>query len=174
VARRGDREPPDATAALEVALRFLGSRPRTEREVVDRLRRAAAEEEVIDVTVDRLRDLGYIDDVAFARWWSEQRDRHAPRGRRLMEAELRQKGVPRDVIEQMRDDPVERAIEDASLPDTDDERAAVALDRHLHGRAMPDDGPALQRLGMFLMRRGFDAETARRAIRRRLPGGAGE
>jgi regulatory protein len=168
--RGGERSPPDAATSLEVALRFLGSRPRTERELTDRLRRAGAEDATVEATIDRLRELRYVDDAAFARWWSEQRDRHAPRGRRLIEAELRQRGVPREVIEQLRDEPAERLPEDAALPETDDDRAAVALEQHLRGRPMPDDPKALQRLGMFLMRRGFDPETVRRTIRRRMAG----
>lgn len=59
----------------------------------------------------------------------------------------------------------ERAPEDAGLPSTELERAREALDAHLRGRAVPDDRAAQQRLGMFLMRRGFDAETVRTAIR---------
>jgi regulatory protein len=163
----GERPPPDAATSLEVALRFLGSRPRTQRELTDRLRRAGAEDATVEATIDRLRELRYVDDAAFARWWSEQRDRHAPRGRRLIEAELRQKGVPREVIERLREAPLERAEEDAALPETDEQRATAALERHLHGRPIPDDPRAVQRLGMFLIRRGFDAETARRAIRQR-------
>ncbi len=173
MARRGaDRPPPDGAATLEVALRFLGSRPRTTRELTDRLRRAGAEDATVEATIDRLRELGYVDDAAFGRWWSEQRDRHAPRGRRLVEAELRQKGVPREVIEQLREEAPERLPEDAALPETDDQRAAVALEQHLRGRPMPDDPKASQRLGMFLMRRGFDPETVRRAIRQRSSGGS--
>ena len=168
--RGGDRSPPDAAATLEVALRYLGSRPRTARELSDRLRRSGADDDSVEATIGHLRELGYVDDVAFARWWSEQRDRHAPRGRRLLEAELRQKGVPRDVIEQLRDEPAERLPEDAALPASDDERAAIALEQHLRGRPLSDDPKAIQRLGMFLMRRGFDPETVRRAIRRRMSG----
>lgn len=170
---RVGREPPDAAAALEIALRFLGSRPRTEREIVDRLRRASADDEVIETTRERLRELGYIDDEAFAAWWIEQRDRHAPRGRRLLEAELRQRGVPRDVIERLRDEPVERLPEDAALPEDDDQRASTVLAGHLRGRPLPDDPKALQRIGMFLMRRGFDPDTARRAIRAHRSGQPG-
>lgn len=163
---RGEREPPDAAAALEIALRFLGSRPRTEREVSDRLRRASASDVVVSATLERLRELRYVDDAAFAEWWIEQRDRHAPRGRRMLEAELRQHGVPYDVIEQLRDEPLDRLPEDAALPQDDDQRASVVLEGHLRGRPLPDDPKGLQRLGMFLMRRGFDPDTARRAIRR--------
>jgi regulatory protein len=153
---------------MEIATRFLAARPRTRWEVERRLRRAGAEDDVVTATLVRLTDLGYVDDAAFARWWGEQRDRHAPRGRRLIEAELRRSGVPREVIEAYRDehDGPERAPEDASLPGDETERATDALRRHLRGRQLPSDSRALQRVGMFLVRRGFDPETARGAIRR--------
>jgi regulatory protein len=165
--RKGTADPPDAKAALEIAAGFLGTRPRTRWEVERRLRRAGAAEEVITATVERLGDLGYLDDAVFVRWWGEQRDRHAPRGRRLLEAELRQRGVPRDVIDEFRGtyDATERVPGDAALPASDDERARAALERHLRGRPMPQDRKAVQRIGAFLMRRGFDSETVRGAIR---------
>lgn len=163
----GAAEPPDDAAAMEIALRYLGARPRTRHEVVARLRRSAVPEPLIEATLDRLVELGYVDDAAFARWWGEQRDRHAPRGRRLLEVELRQRGVPRDVIEAYRGEHEEpaRAPEDEALPGSELERARDALERHLRGRRPPDDPKALQRIGMFLMRRGFDPETARAVIR---------
>ncbi|MGZ8513079.1 MAG: hypothetical protein ACXWWL_06545, partial [Candidatus Limnocylindria bacterium] len=49
--------------------------------------------------------------------------------------------------------------------ENDEERARVALERHLRGRPMPYDRAALQRLGMYLVTRGFDSETARATIR---------
>lgn len=160
-------EPPDAAAAMEIAIRFLGSRPRTRHELAQRLRGSAVPEPVADATLERLAELGYVDDAAFTRWWAEQRDRHAPRGRRMLEAELRQRGVPRDVIEAHRaeHDAPQRAPEDGGLPGTEPERAREALERHLRGRPMPDDPKARQRIGMFLMRRGFDPETVRATIR---------
>jgi regulatory protein len=132
-----------------------------------RLRRAGAEDSVVEAAIERLEELGHVDDAAFARWWGEQRDRHAPRGRRMIEAELRQRGVPRDVIEAYRAEHAEpeRAPEDESLPGTEAERATEALAKHLRGRLLPGDRKALQRVGMYLMRRGFDAETVRAAIR---------
>lgn len=160
-------EPPDAQAALDIAVRFLGTRPRTRWELERRLRRAGVDDALIEATTERLATLGYVDDGAFARWWGEQRDRHAPRGRRMIEAELRQRGVTREVIEAYRDEHVapERVPEDESLPSNEPERARVALARHLRGRPLPKDRQALQRIGMYLMRRGFDAEMARAAIR---------
>ena len=152
---------------MEIAVGFLGTRPRTRWETERRLRRAGASDPVIGETVERLAELGYLDDAAFARWWGEQRDRHGPRGSRMIEAELRQHGVPRDVIEAYRVEHAapERRPEDEAVPASEAERAADALARHLRRRPLPTDPKALQRIGMFLMRRGFDPETVRATIR---------
>jgi regulatory protein len=151
---------------MEIAARFLGTRPRTRWELERRLRRASADDEVISATLDRLAAMGYVDDTAFARWWAEQRDRHAPRGRRMVEAELRQHGVPREVLEALRGSELaEPALDGEALPASESERARAALDRHLRGRPLPTDAKAVQRIGMFLIRRGFDPDTARRVIR---------
>ena len=151
---------------MEIAVRFLGTRPRSRWELERRLRKAAASDDVISATLDRLAGMGYVDDVAFARWWAEQRDRHAPRGRRMLEAELRQHGVPRDVLEELRGtELVEPALDGEPLPATESDRARVALDRHLRGRAVPDEARARQRLGAFLIRRGFDPDTVRATLR---------
>ena len=152
---------------MEVAARFLATRPRTRWEVERRLRRAGFMDAEIGAALDRLAELGYLDDAAFARWWAEQRDRHSPRGRRMIEAELRQRGVPRDVIEVFREEHTEpeRAPEDAGLPGDEAARAREALAKHLRGRPLPSDARALQRVGTYLMRRGFDAEVVRSTLR---------
>ena len=69
------------------------------------------------------------------------------------------------MIERLRAEPPERRPEDESLPETELERARVALSGHLRGRRLPEDRKALQRIGMFLMRRCFDAETVRAVLR---------
>ncbi|MGH2463603.1 MAG: regulatory protein RecX [Candidatus Limnocylindria bacterium] len=153
------RPPPDAEQAFEIAGRFLGTRPRSRWEVEERLRRAGAAETVVDATLKRLARIGLVDDVAFARWWVEQRDRHAPRGRMALETELRAKRVPAAVIETLRG----ATAGEAAL--AEQERAEAALEGHLRGRPMPDDPRAMQRLGMYLVRRGFDPATARAVLR---------
>ena len=153
------RPPPDEERAFEIAGRFLGTRPRSRWEVEQRLRRAGAADPVVIGTLKRLARIGLVDDVAFARWWIEQRDRHAPRGRMALETELRAKRVSAAVIETLRTE----AAGEGTL--TEEERAAAALERHLRGRPLPDDTRAVQRLGMFLVRRGFDPATARTVLR---------
>ncbi len=164
---RATRPPPEPPSALEVAVRYLGTRPRTRWEVAQRLRRAKVAEAEIDTTLVRLTELGYVDDGAFARWWGEQRDRHSPRGRRMIEAELRQRGVTREVIEAYREEHAapERTPEDEGLPGDELARAGEALARHLRGRPLPVERAARQRIGMYLVRRGFDPDTVRGALR---------
>ncbi|MEX1073440.1 MAG: regulatory protein RecX [Chloroflexota bacterium] len=174
-ARERDRPAPDVGSAVEIALHYLGARPRTRWELERRLRRTSASEEVIAGAMERLARLGYVDDTAFARWWAEQRDRHSPRGRRMVEAELRQRGVSREVLEAMRGSELsEPGLDDEILPDSEAERARTALDRHMKGRPLPDDFKALQRIGAFLMRRGFDPDTVRATLRAAGRGDSGE
>jgi regulatory protein len=155
------KPPPDAERAFEIAGHFLGTRPRSRWEVEQRLRRSGTSDEVIAATLERLERIGFVDDAAFARWWVEQRDRHAPRGRMALETELRAKRIPPAIIAATRD------VASDEEPVSEDDRADLALERHLKGRPLPDDPKALQRLGMFLVRRGFDPATARAALRRR-------
>ncbi|MEO8247484.1 MAG: regulatory protein RecX [Chloroflexota bacterium] len=177
MADRRTRRPPEPRGpeqAFELAAHFLATRPRSRWEVRRRLQRAAVEPATIERVLERLVSAGLVDDLAFARWWREQRDRHAPRGRRMLEAELRGKGIPRDVIEALRGEAPEWAAEDAALPTTEDERGREALDGHLRGRPVPSDRRALERLGMFLVRRGFEPGTARSIIRERAAAEAGD
>jgi len=79
-------------AALESALRLLAYRPRSEAELRGRLARKGVARDVLEGTINRVRELRLIDDEAFARYLVESRDRTSPRGRRLMASELRAKG----------------------------------------------------------------------------------
>jgi regulatory protein len=163
---RTDREPPDEAACLDIAARYLAPRPRSRWEVRRRLLKAGADEDIADATLVKLERLGFVDDLAFARWWLEQRDRHAPRGQRGIEAELRQHGVAVETLAALRlEDATERPTSGEPLPSSEEERAAVALTRQLGGRPVPDDPRARQRLVAFLVRRGFSAGVAWEVVR---------
>lgn len=84
----------------------------------------------------------------------------------MVEAELRQHGVPREVLESLRGAELSEPGPDGEiLPSTEADRARLALQRHLKGRPLPEDPRAVQRVGAFLMRRGFDPETVRSTLR---------
>jgi regulatory protein len=144
--------------ALEAALVFLAYRPRSEREVRDRLQRKEFPEPIVEGVIARLCKLGYVDDEAFARYWVEQRQTHRPRGSRLLRLELQRKGVARDTTVEVLD----------QLEQEDDPVAAAcrAAEKKASSLRLTDEREFLQKVGQFLLRRGFDYETARTAARR--------
>ena len=142
--------------ATDAALRLLALRPRSVREVSDRLRLRGFAPEAIDAAVEKLEGWRYVDDADFARFWVENRERHKPRGRRLLEQELRRKGVDREIVRE--------AIDAAELDETG---SALELGRaKLRTYAGLEPPVVRRRLGGYLARRGYDVETVRRVLAR--------
>lgn len=138
--------------ALDRAVRFLASRPRSRRELARRLGRDEIDEATLERVLARLEELGYLDDRAFAEWWVANRAAHRPRGRLALRSELAEKGVPRDIVEE-------------ALEGQDDADAALrlAMDRRERYRGLDREGFD-RRLGGYLRRRGFRYEDVREAL----------
>ena len=128
---------------LNAALRLLGYRPRSEKELRQRLQRHGFDGEYLEKALAKLKEQGLIDDIAFARFWKENRETFSPRSRRLTKLELRRKGLSSDIIEQ-----VIGEIDDGESA----YRAAVKRATRLAGT---DYQEFRQRLGAYLGRRGF-------------------
>lgn len=137
--------------ATTAAIRLLGHRARSEREMRQRLRQKGYNAPAIDQTITRLHEWHYLDDEDFARRWVEGRQEHQPRSERLLTLELRQKGVDQETIEDV--------LADAEV----DERAdALDLARHkaTSYRALEPDVQR-RRLAAFLARRGYGYDVIR-------------
>ena len=141
----------DYRAALDVAVRYLGNRPRSEAEVRRRLDRAGIPEDLVEQVLAQLRRWELVDDAAFARYWLEQRRTFRPRGPRLLEAELRQHGVAADLARLAAD-------QAAATADQDAYRVAAKRARQLAARQI-DQRTFCTRLAQHLARRGFDWDT---------------
>ncbi|PIR99304.1 hypothetical protein COT87_00265 [Candidatus Collierbacteria bacterium CG10_big_fil_rev_8_21_14_0_10_44_9] len=80
-------------------LNFLSYRPRTIKEVRDRLHKYAVKDKIKqNLFIAKLSDRGYLDDLKFATWFIESRNTHRPRSQRMLTQELMLKGVSRTVI----------------------------------------------------------------------------
>ena len=80
-------------------LNFLSFRPRTVKEVRDRLwKYEVKDEDSQNLVIDKLKSKGYLDDIAFAKWFIESRNTHRPRSISMLKMELSQKGVPKDIV----------------------------------------------------------------------------
>ncbi len=82
----------------ERALRLLGYRERTVAELTNKLDADGYQLRTVRSTVDRMRELGLVDDARFARLWIRTRIR-AGYGPRRIERELGDRGVCRQAIE---------------------------------------------------------------------------
>ena len=91
----------DVEVALQRALNYLSYRPRSEREVRQNLKKHKFHEGVIDEIIERLKRGGLVNDSSFAELWVENRSEFRPRGGRMLRQELRQKGVPDEVISEV-------------------------------------------------------------------------
>ena len=164
----------DPVVVLEAAVRFLEARSRSVAEVRRRLSTAGYRPELVEGAIERLLELGMLDDEAFARLWVESRDRARPRGERALMVELRQKGIDAKIITATLKERREVAVrwEDAPAPDdaprsshgaTPDEVAArKLLARHARSLArLTDPRQRRQRAYALLARNGFDPEVCR-------------
>src|SRR5437588_9468483 len=105
--------PSQQVAPIDVALRFLAQRPRSEQEVRRRLRRAGVAEAAAEAVLVQLREHALVDDSAFANYWVEQRQTFKPRGARLLRAELRQHGIDSSAAEAAAERTEDSAAQDA-------------------------------------------------------------
>jgi regulatory protein len=135
-------------AAYQHALRFLNYRARTGKEISQKLIEKGYSEDQVAIVLQRLESAGLVEDARFAEMWVENRNEFHPRSRRLIKMELKQKGIHEDVIESA----LGNSEEDIELAT----RAAKQQLRKYEQLAWPD---FRQKLGAFLMRRGFSYGT---------------
>lgn len=139
--------------ALDAALRFLSYRPRSEKEVRDKLLKKGFSEPFIDKVLARLAELGIIDDAAFARFWVQNRDTYSPRSHRALKFELRSKGVERHIVDE--------ALEETVDVETS---ATAAARKKLKSVRNLDYNRFREKLGAYLARRGYDYETIKSVV----------
>ena len=83
----------DRERAYQQAMLFLSYRARSESEIRQNLSKHEIPQDVIEQTLERLRENQLANDNQFARAWVENRNTFRPRSRRALQMELRQKGL---------------------------------------------------------------------------------
>jgi regulatory protein len=141
-------------SAIEYALRLLAMGPRSEKDLRDRLKRRGLRREAVEAGVTRVRELGYVDDAAYARFFVDSRQASSPRSRRALSFDLQRKGVSRELV----------AETVALLSDTDG--AYDAARRRLVAFRKLDRPTFTRRLGNFLASRGFGYGVVRQTLDR--------
>jgi len=165
--RQGARlwsDDPDADpveVARGIVLRKLAVQARTRGELERALKAKDVPEEAATAVLDRMDEVGLVDDATFARDWVASRQQRRHLSKMALRRELQTKGVDRELI----DDAL------ADVEGADEHRAALDLARR---RAASMGGlareVAYRRLGGVLARRGFSSSITSRVLSEVLDG----
>jgi regulatory protein len=141
------------------ALRLLKLRPRSVKELRDRLLQKKYPADVVDKLIAELTSSELLDDEAFAKAWFQWRLTGRPVGLRRIALELKDKGITKEVIDGLI----------AGAKDDFDEEAVVRMIalKRMEQRAQKDV-PLIKRKKRvldYLLRRGFSPGVASKVIR---------
>jgi regulatory protein len=136
-----------------LCLRLLTARARTRAELAGQLAKRGYPDDVSARVLDRLTDVGLVDDAGFAEQWVHSRRANAGKGKGALAAELHTKGVDNDVITS-----VLGGINPAAERGRAEQLVRARLRRENLGDA--DDARVSRRLVAMLARRGFSQTMA--------------
>jgi regulatory protein len=145
----------ELVSARNTALRFLATRPRTLREIRNKLREKEFPEEEIQRVITDLTAAGLLNDEEFARMFVRNALAIRPTGHLVVKRKLLALGIPKAIAEE--------AVAEEMPPESAHEQALKAAKQFLRrSRTRQQKEPAIKlrsRLAGFLARRGFGWET---------------
>lgn len=155
---------PEADAesvARAIALRQLSMAPRSRAQLEKKLRQKGCDDDVAGRVLDRLTEVGLVDDEAYAQMLVRSRQSGKGLARKALAHELRKQGIDQEI-----------ADEALGQVGTGDERARAELLVEKKLRTMRGLDPAVQarRLAGMLARKGYSGEIAWPVIRDALDG----
>jgi len=134
------------------ALHFINFRVRSVYEVSQRLIQAGYGPETVEKTIIRLQNSGLLGDKKFAKTWVENRCTFRPRSRRVLELELRHKGVKEIEIQS-----ATKSLDETQLAQKAAEKVANRFGK------LPFDEFRKKMFG-YLTRRGFNFNIAAETV----------
>ena len=138
------------------AMSLLKSREYTTKQLYDKLKRGDYPENVIREALDYVEGFHYIDDLRYAGNYISGHE--SVRSRRRIEQDLLNRGIDRAVLEQAWQE------WEAQGGIQDEETMIKELFRKRGYDPENADRKEIQRMGAFLMRRGFSGESVRKAL----------
>ncbi len=145
--------------AFEAAMKKVNRTAISRRRMAEKLKLGGIEEAMIDRVLDRLVEIGAVDDEAFGRSLVNEIQARKPAGPALLRMKLRQKGLENKLIDKLlaevKDDPESDPVGDA----------ADLVRRKLRSMARLEPQVRKRRLWGMLARRGFNGDTIEAAMR---------
>ncbi len=139
-----------------MVLRQLAVGPRTRKQLSDKLAQRGCADDVATRVLDRMTEVGLVDDQSFAEMLVRTRQDIKGLAAPALRHELRRKGVPDDVVE--------RALEEVD-PQHERAQAEDLVARRLRTMQGLDRVVQTRRLAGFLARKGYSAGVSYEVIR---------
>src|SRR3972149_11704227 len=146
---------------LNKTYRFLSYRPRSEKEVIEYLKKKSFFskitedkerqdlEQVINSVVKKLKEQKFLDDREFAKWWIEQRSKVKPKALKFIIFELKQKGIEKDLIEEVLESKEFEIVSDF-------DKAFKLAQKRINRYRGETPKKAYEKMARFLASKGFD------------------
>lgn len=141
-----------------LALRFLSYRPRSEKEIREKLKSKKVEPQTLEKIISKLKEKKFINDEEFARMFVGNRLRFRPRSLRLIKLELKQKGISPEIISNS------ILSEAEGLISNDEDSAKMLVEKRIGRFKGLDKQKIYEKLGRFLASKGFSWDTIKKAI----------
>jgi len=90
--------------AFNAAANFLKTRERSRKEIRDKLKTKEYLENIIEKVLEKLERLDIVNDRRFAEMFVRDRIKLKPKGKKVLQLELSQKGIDRNTIEEVLDE----------------------------------------------------------------------
>jgi regulatory protein len=141
----------------KTAFSFLNYKPRTEKEIRKKLKEKQISETIIIKILALLKDLKYLDDSQYAKMYIEEKLAHNPKGKRLIAMKLAEKGINKEVINNV--------IDSQYNEDKEIKKAKELLTKYLKKVRAKSDLDKKQKCYRYLLSRGFDYEVVKSACK---------
>ncbi|WP_243758158.1 regulatory protein RecX [Allobranchiibius sp. GilTou38] len=151
-----DPEPNPHDIARAIVLRQLTMAPRSRRQLEDKLRAKGCDDEVARVVLDRMQEVGLVDDEAYAGMVVRSQQAGRALARRALAQELRRKGVD--------DETAQEALEQID-DESERDRAQALVTKKLRSMHGLDAAVQTRRLAGMLARKGYPSALSWSIIR---------
>lgn len=143
--------------SMQIALYSLAPRAKSREELHAHLLKRGSSSEIAAAVLDSLELQGFLNDLEFARIWSESRQRQKKLSKRTIAGELRLKGVAQDIIEEVLNE----------IPDDKEFELALSLaERKYRSSAHLDADVIYRRIHSLLARKGYGHEMVARVMKK--------
>jgi len=148
--------------AKEIAYRFISYKPRTLKEVSDKLKAKGFQSDLVSKVVEELKNYGFINDLEYARNFVLNKSRSKTLGELALRRELLSKGISSEIIDEVLSER-ENLIDEFEIA-LDLAQGKLKQVKSLKKRKKGRD-EYKRRIYEFLLRRGFKFETINRVMR---------